>query len=1856
MSSFWKLKALIKKNFLEMKRNIFSTILEIFLPIILISLFYILKTAYDIDNIDFTKDEDGDIDKLSKFISYRSVINAEVEVEKEINETYGLSKYPIFPICAGDDKTLPRPYIALINIPDNIRPKLEEKLTYINENHLTGNENINLEFIDDFENVEKMEEYIKEKDYETNKEKKRICFGIRFDVTDLNYEITLHYFEQINYFGIFDSGNPDIPSSQGVLEEFQIGPNMKGYEKYQKNGYTYIMKIITESILEANDINVNINFGILPMRYEKYRFDEKFGEVIRILGPFFIVIAYLIPLMLYTYRMVLDKETKVKEGMKIMGLTDGVYFFSYFIIYLLISIFDTAAISFIFYEIYTIIPYQLFFIMFFLFSMNIFALAFFLQSFINKAKESFIISMLIYFGMLFSAHIVAGEEKSYTSKVFISFLPPATIDLGIVLLGKFKRNFREFQFGDDIFEKYTNYKIFTMYLMLFVDIFIYLFIGYYFQNVMPKDYGIRKPWYFLCKKIFCIKSKEQRYNVKYQDGRITINNENQEDIFGNEPVNDYFQSEDIYKDMTNPKDCLRIKNCVKKFGDGKVAVNRVNLNLYKNEIFALLGHNGAGKTTLISILTGMYEATGGEAIYDSLNVLSPENVDTFREKIGICPQHDVLFEDLTVREHLEMFAIFKGVSSENLENEINKSISDFQFQNMEDVLARNLSAGQRRKLSIAISLIGGSEIIFLDEPSSGMDITSRRNLWEILKRQSDNKIIILTTHYMEEASVLGNRIGIINLGKMKCVGTPLFLIEKFGKYMSINLSKDDNADNDQIMSFISQKVEKPEFESLSEEIMVRIPKNNFSNDSGISLNSFFEELDENLENLKIKSYTVSMPTLEDVFLNIAVEDESERISQQIREEEKYDNLLFGSDYLDDSQNNSKFLSHFKANANRRFKLLIRDKKGFMLEILCPIILIIFGALISKISFFIHTKDFETDDVYDIGKQNIYFDDAHNNNGELLKELKEYFKDKPMFYNDSCHDISKNKDDKKIVSSFLDCIYRKSRNNESDEDHFVDMKDNDYFGCYASYILINGKNDTGEYKFIELINARVTQGVPVYTSWMLRNIVRYHTNGDITINFKNKIMPESYEQSKSSSLNKFIICIFFAISFSLIPSNFIFVIVREKRNNSKHLMRLSGLNIMSYWIVNFLYELFKYYFVGGICVIIVYLMDFDAPYLYEFYLLNGPTLIFFIYFMSFFFTNETTAQNIMLLINILVGVLGPPVVVFLRMQDTTKNIGKVIQYSQSIFPSFTFALSYFLSFIRRVIYQIEYGTKTYDEDDLLKKFNLILGPLVFLLIEFVIYFVLLLFMEITSYLNIFQKTSDDLLIEDSNIRDDGVLREQQKVSRINIPSNNLNSSSNDIKLDSDNNLKTNLVDVKNEEEVEDNSKEYMITVKNLRKIYNNGVSKFCSCCSKSKGKVAVKNLSFCLEKGECFGLLGLNGAGKTTTFKCITQELYQNNGEIIFDGVNLKNNFKFIINKFGYCPQYDAIFEYLTVYENLEFYSKLKGVKEECMESLITALIKEMRLQEFTNKISGRLSGGNKRKLSVAIAMLCNPPIILLDEPSTGMDPEARRFMWSVIHKMSKKGKQSSVIMTTHSMDEAETLCKRMAIMVNGEFVCLGKANEIKDKYGYGYELNLRIKPMTEEQENKMYYNKFNLDNKVIVNRDNLSEILGLINRQSYEGEIKEGRLGAKLLRDMEKNNGINISNLINWIFYCENAIKFVKFGYDNFANIIIKENMDNNFLFKMKKKQKGGKSIGYLFGLYETHKDACFITEYSIQQTSLEQIFNQFSQNQMSTMVERNSTIVEEGDVENIHVSHDNEIFLTKHLMADLIGDDDIND
>jgi ABC-type multidrug transport system ATPase subunit len=148
---------------------------------------------------------------------------------------------------------------------------------------------------------------------------------------------------------------------------------------------------------------------------------------------------------------------------------------------------------------------------------------------------------------------------------------------------------------------------------------------------------------------------------------------------------------------------------------------------------------------------------------------------------------------------------------------------------------------------------------------------------------------------------------------------------------------------------------------------------------------------------------------------------------------------------------------------------------------------------------------------------------------------------------------------------------------------------------------------------------------------------------------------------------------------------------------------------------------------------------------------------------------------------------------------------------------------------------------------------------------------------------------------------------------------------------------------------------------------------------------------------------------------------------------------------------------MTVSEHLWFYAKLKGVPPNKRGGMVEKSIRELNLKDHRNKQAGTLSGGNKRKLSVAIALLGNPPIVLLDEPSAGMDPEARRFMWSVVEKISQREKKSAVILTTHSMEEAEALSTKMGIMVRGGiFRCMGSCQHVKNKYGVGYEIEIKI--------------------------------------------------------------------------------------------------------------------------------------------------------------------------------------------------------
>jgi ABC-type multidrug transport system ATPase subunit len=195
---------------------------------------------------------------------------------------------------------------------------------------------------------------------------------------------------------------------------------------------------------------------------------------------------------------------------------------------------------------------------------------------------------------------------------------------------------------------------------------------------------------------------------------------------------------------------------------------------------------------------------------------------------------------------------------------------------------------------------------------------------------------------------------------------------------------------------------------------------------------------------------------------------------------------------------------------------------------------------------------------------------------------------------------------------------------------------------------------------------------------------------------------------------------------------------------------------------------------------------------------------------------------------------------------------------------------------------------------------------------------------------------------------------------------------------------------------------------------------------------------------------------------LTCEFPPTSGDATLAGFSVTNEPEKTRRRIGYCPQFDAHFQNMTGREHIQLYAAIKGVPKDQVENAVASKLAEVGLNEFdSNRLSQGYSGGMKRKLSVACATVGQPQIVFLDEPSTGMDPVARRDMWRVISEMVSGGnipdeERTSVILTTHAMEECEALCPRIGIMANGKLRCLGSAQHLKDRFGQGYQVELKV--------------------------------------------------------------------------------------------------------------------------------------------------------------------------------------------------------
>ena len=256
--------------------------------------------------------------------------------------------------------------------------------------------------------------------------------------------------------------------------------------------------------------------------------------------------------------------------------------------------------------------------------------------------------------------------------------------------------------------------------------------------------------------------------------------------------------------------CIALRGLTKTFPtpDGvQTAVDGVDLDMFEGQIFGLLGHNGAGKTTTISMLTGLVPPSAGDAYVNGASITA--DMAAIRASMGVCPQHDVLWDDLTVAEHLGFFAGVKGMAAADVPAAVMTMIREVGLVEKVDAKASELSGGQKRKLSVGIALIAGSKVVVLDEPTSGMDPWSRRFTWNVIQGNKAGRTILLTTHFLEEADILCDRISIMAKGAVRCCGSSMYLKGLFGVGYNLTVVKAPGCDAASLEATIARHLPAP---------------------------------------------------------------------------------------------------------------------------------------------------------------------------------------------------------------------------------------------------------------------------------------------------------------------------------------------------------------------------------------------------------------------------------------------------------------------------------------------------------------------------------------------------------------------------------------------------------------------------------------------------------------------------------------------------------------------------------------------------------------------------------------------------------------------------------------------------------------------------------------------------------------------------------------------------------------------------------------------------------------------------------------------------------------------------------------
>uniref|UniRef100_A0A8C5HN15 ATP-binding cassette, sub-family A (ABC1), member 12 n=1 Tax=Gouania willdenowi TaxID=441366 RepID=A0A8C5HN15_GOUWI len=1389
-------------------------------------------------------------------------------------------------------------------------------------------------------------------------------------------------------------------------------------------GFIYLQENLDRAIIDTHTGQrvTEPAVQLQPFPYPCHLRDE-YLEAISFVFPLMLMIAWVLFVADFVKKLVHERELRLHEYMKMMGVNTLSHFCAWFLecaAYLLITIFILTLVL----KYGSILPNSdgfLIFLYFCDYGLSIIALSFLISSFFDKTYIAGLSGSLLYIVSFFPFIVVMAMESrlTFSQKSVLSLFSPTCFSYASQYVSRYESQGEGIHWSNSYISPIagdTTSFGWLCWLML-IDSIIYFTIGGYIRMVFPGKYGIAIPWYFPFQRSFwkkiccCIHSKS---------------NTNKGLFFTNIMQENHSLSSRVGEDFSRLPVGVTLHGLTKTYRD-QIAIENLNVSFYEGHVTSLLGHNGAGKTTTMSLLTGLFAPSSGTIEVYGRDMQA--NINDVRKELGVCMQYDVLFDHMTTKEHLLLYGQIKAPhwSRGELHEQVNAILQETDMYAHRHKRVGTLSGGMRRKLSISIAFIGGSRLVVLDEPTTGVDPCSRRSIWDIVIHYKKNRTIIMSTHHLDEAEVLSDRIAFLERGGLKCCGSPFYLKDKLGQGYKITLTKKvivtqlSSSTLCNESAFIQAHVPEARLkESQGGDLVYSLPP--FTSANASSYRSLLTALDSNLDALQLGGYGISDTTLEEVFLQLTGENMYGKGGPLTISETISDSVSIDSFSSDLSESNSTFGDNILSGPSsvrgmalvwqqlsamliKRFHHSRRDWKGLISQLLLPVLFVVFamglGAIRSDLQ---HYPKLELSPaLYNIGPSYLNQNSSSN----------------PLI----CDHNNFQPPHKAIPSSQI--VYNLSG---IDTETYLVATANDFI-----------RNRYGGFEFgmplpsdLQLDIKAVPKNRTLSKVWF--NPEGHHTMPAYLNGLNNLILRSNIPKDKDPTISasshpyfgrpddedtiiqgmlQILVAMCVLTGFSITTASFAIYEVNEHHSGAKRLQHIAGVGEPFYWIVNFFYDMALYMIPVTLTVAVV--AAFQIPAFTDQRNLAAVTLLLvlfgfstfpWMYLLSGVFKDPETAFITYICINLFISTNTIVSTAVLHFISLIAQGNPELCHAFLIFPQFNFGHGLMQLARNNIEVQLlsGYGIDAYKDPFSTEALGLMF---ISSLIQGLVFFSLRLLLNkflIRKVRQVRKKTVPNVACEDM---DEDVLAEHQRVSS--------GAATSDV-----------------------------LQVNQLTKIYEN-----------FRNKVhAVKKVSVGIPAGECFGLLGENGAGKTTTFKMLTGDVSPTDGTAQIrdrDGGHVGG-----IN-IGYCPQVDALDNLLTGEEHLYFYARILYFT--LFSSVIPSILE---LNYHRKVVTDSYSCGTRRKLSTALALIGHPQILLLDEPSSGMDPRTKRHLWKIISE-EVKGK-CAVVLTSHSMEECEALCSRLAIMVKGQFQCLGSLQHIKNRFGSGFTVKMYLAEASRDAE------------------------------------------------------------------------------------------------------------------------------------------------------------------------------------------------